>query len=243
MADTTDLPARLGLLHTLDLVLRGSAVDETASGPARVHSRNRRLIGLALLLGAIYGASLGAYGLCHHGDRPALQMLCAALKLPLLFGLTLLVTFPSLYVFATLMKSPLGGMAALRQLLSAVVVHLAVLASLGPVFAFFAVSTESYPFLLLLHVLFCAVGGLLSLRVLHRNAKAQLQKEPDSKPPPGQRLLTVWCLLYGTVGAQMGWLLRPFLGEPGQPFAWFCPREGSVLTGLFSALSRLLHHG
>src|SRR5262245_54083094 len=241
MADEAILPSRRGLFRTLDAVLRGGCADESGLASAGVRERCRRLLILGLLLGAIYGASLGAYGLCHRGDRPLLQVLSAALKLPLTFGLTLLVTFPSLYVFATLMKSPLGGLATARQLLVAIVVHLAVLASLGPVFAFFAASTESYPFLLLLHVLFCAIGGLISLVVLQKGTALMLRREPAAPPQPGRGLLTLWCLLYGIVGAQMGWLLRPFLIQPGHAFTWLCPRESNVFAFLFATWVDLLN--
>jgi hypothetical protein len=232
MANRETATLRSSLLATLDAVLRGGCTDEAALAAERIRGGSRRLLGLGLLLGGTYGASLGAYALCHAGSLPALQLLSATLKLPLLFGLTLLVTFPSLYVFATLMRSPLGGLGILRLLLVAIVVHLAVVASLGPVFAFFAASTESYPFLLLLHVLFCAIGGVISLVVLRRSAAAAFRLDPEAPPPQRHRLLALWCLLYGTVGAQMGWLLRPFLGAPGHPFTWLAARESNVFAAL-----------
>lgn len=240
MAEAESLPPRVGLFRTLDAILRGEWKDESGLAPARVRERCRRLLVLGLLLGAIYGVSLGAYGLTHRGDQPLLQALSAGVKLPLTFGLTLLVTFPSLYVFATLMRSPLGGLGTVRQLLVAIVVHLAVLASLGPVFAFFAASTESYPFLLLLHVLFCTIGGFISLVVLQRGIAALLRRDPAARPQPGQRLMLLWCFLYGTVGAQMGWLLRPFLIAPGHGFTWVCARESNVFAFLITTWGDLL---
>ena len=41
-----------------------------------------------------------------------------------------------------------------------------------------------------------------------------------------------WILLYGLVGAQMGWVLRPFVGRPGLEFSWFRPRESNVFQGI-----------
>jgi uncharacterized membrane protein YozB (DUF420 family) len=242
MANQEAGTVRSGLFHTLDAVLRGGTADGGGLAQDHVRAGSRRLLGLGLLLGVIYGASLGAYDLCHGGSRPALQLLSAAVKLPLTFGLTLLVTFPSLYVFATLMRSPLGGLGLLRLLLVAIVVHLAVLASLGPVFAFFAASTESYPFLLLLHVLFCAIGGLVSLVVLQRATTVALRKDPAAQQQQRHRLLSMWCLLYGTVGAQMGWLLRPFLLAPGHDFSWLCARESNFFAALFTVWRDLLNH-
>ncbi len=168
---------------------------------------------------------------------------------------------------------PLGFRDTLRLLLIAIVVHLAVIASLAPVFAFFAASTRSYAFMLLLNVAFFAIGGLLGFMVLRRAthlmfattrspaaarepAAAAAGDEPGAPetphpaPPPfprpshgdqARRVLRVWCLVYGVVGAQMGWLLRPFLGAPELPFAWFRPLEDNFFIGVMRALGALFH--
>ena len=39
------------------------------------------------------------------------------------------------------------------------------------------------------------------------------------------RLFRIWLILYAFVGIQMGWVLRPFVGAPGQPVQFF--REDS----------------
>jgi hypothetical protein len=53
----------------------------------------------------------------------------------------------------------------------------------------------------------------------------------------GLRIFRFWLIAYAMVGAQMGWLLRPFIGSPDTPFTWFRAREGSfflaVLTHLY----------
>lgn len=233
------LPDGPSWLGRLDAVLRGGYTTAPAIAEGRVDVDVRQLGRLGLGLGAVYGASLGAYGLCHDGDQPWLQLLSSMLKLPLLFLLTLLVTFPSLYVFAALLRSPLGRLATLRLLLIAVVVDLAVLASLGPVFAFFAASTQSYQFLLLLNVVFCGAAGLVSLLVLRRATRAMFADLQAPQQQSGRRLLLLWCGVYGTVGAQMGWLLRPFLGAPGQPFELLRAREASFFEAVLHAVRGL----
>ncbi|MBD3882448.1 actin-binding WH2 domain-containing protein [Phormidium tenue FACHB-886] len=47
-----------------------------------------------------------------------------------------------------------------------------------------------------------------------------LSKE-DSLQKTRLRLLQFWLLLYGLVGSQLGWTLRPFFGAPGEPFQFF----------------------
>lgn len=82
-----------------------------------------------------------------------------------------MVTFPSLYVFNALVGSRLKGGSVLRLLVAAAGVMLAVMASLGPIVAFFAVSTTSYEFMKLLNVAVGVIAGGLGmafmLRTLH----------------------------------------------------------------------------
>jgi hypothetical protein len=49
----------------------------------------------------------------------------------------------------------------------------------------------------------------------------------------------VWTLIYGVVGAQMGWILRPFVGTPNLPFTLFRQRESNFFQAFFGALGDL----
>ena len=42
------------------------------------------------------------------------------------------------------------------------------------------------------------------------------------------------------VGAQMAWVLRPFVGSPSQPFQWFRVRESSFFEAVWQAIRTLL---
>ena len=252
---------RARLLGTLDHVLRGSFLQSDTLAQGRVEVPVRRLVGLALLLGAVYGICLGSYSLFRGAEHGWLQVLASAAKVPLLFLLTLLVTFPSLYVFAALQRLPLDFGSTLRLVLLSIVVHLTVISSLGPVFAFFAASTNSYPFMLLMNVAIFTAGGLLGFTVLRRATRIMFRPANAPPPLPGaespapaparvaahaadqtRRVLGVWCFVYGVVGAQMGWLLRPFLGAPDLPFALFRPREDNVLIGVLRTIGNLFGH-
>ncbi len=155
-------------------------------------------------------------------------MLAAVVKVPLLIGLTVAVTFPSLYVFNTLFGSRLGVGPLARLVAAAVAVMLAVLAAFGPIVAFFSVSTTSYPFILLLNVVVFAVGGLFAAAYLFRAVGGR------------GRVVTVWLGVFALVGPQMGWTLRPFVGAPGLEFAWFRPRGGSFAEAVGHAVVQLV---
>ena len=46
-------------------------------------------------------------------------------------------------------------------------------------------------------------------------------------------------LLFGLVGVQMGWVLRPFIGDPDRPFAWFRERDSNFFQAVWQALAGL----
>jgi hypothetical protein len=48
-----------------------------------------------------------------------------------------------------------------------------------------------------------------------------------------------WVILFGLVGAQMGWVLRPFIGNPDVPFEWIRGRESNFFQGVLHALARV----
>ena len=125
-----------------------------------------------VVLGMIYGICMGTFALFRMKGPHAWQIVASMVKIPLLFYLTLLVTLPSLYVFNALVGSRLTLGTVVRLLVASLGVMVAVLASLGPIVAFFSVSTTSYPFMLLLNVVVCTVSGALGLsfllQTLHR---------------------------------------------------------------------------
>ena len=207
------------------------------------------------------------------------------IKVPAVFYLTLLVTFPSLYVFNALVGSRLTLISVWRLLLASLAVNLAVLASLGPIVMFFSLSTKSYAFIQLLNVAVFTVAGVLGLtfllQTLHRlttsfvhpmspppNVEVKpigegestvapeiheraLQEEPSALDmPEGETLARhtrlvfgCWVVIFAVVGAQMGWVLRPFIGNPVQPFTWFRARESNFFEAVFNALQSVVGGG
>ena len=138
--------------------------------------------------------------------------------------------------------------------------HLAVLAGFGPVTTFFILCTESYAFIKLLNVLMFGIAGLISLAVLRRalhymfansaqagTAKSEQQSKSQGNSPrtargPGEHnrvrtVFGVWLVVYGVVGAQMGWVLRPFIGSPDLPFEVFRQRESNFLENLLRTIA------
>ncbi|MCA9001820.1 MAG: hypothetical protein KDB61_07850 [Planctomycetes bacterium] len=265
-----------GMLQTLDTLLRGGFTDRDRLREGKIQAPVPVLVKTALVLGACYGVMMGLYALFTWETKGTalLQMISGTAKVPLLFLLTLLVTFPSLYVVSALARTRLRAEDTGRLLLIAITVNLALLASLGTITGFFTLSTDSYPFMVLLNVVFFGVSGLAGLSFLRRTLGNLLQEdeepeteedggneaggEGDSAPvtPPRRhsyayqqqliatertrRLFAAWCVLFGIVGSQMGWVLRPFIGNPELPFQVFRARESNFLEAVLRTIGKLI---
>lgn len=170
-------------IKQLDELLRGERVRGELLAQGRVDVRLRTFIPVTIILGGAYGFFMGWYALFRGGDAASMQVVASTLKLPALFLLTLAVTFPLLYVFNAIVGRRMTFGATARVLVAAIAVNLAVAASLGPILAFFTVSTTSYPFMIVLNVALLGVAGLVSVGFLFRGlrglAHAQATREVD----------------------------------------------------------------
>ncbi len=113
------------LLSDIDQLLRGGFTRSEDLSAGKVSLPARTLMLGSLVLGCTYGAFMGIYGVTRPDNPAALQLLATTLKVPLLFLLTLVVSFPSLYVLSALAGSRLRFRATLRLLLAAIAVNLA----------------------------------------------------------------------------------------------------------------------
>jgi hypothetical protein len=58
--------------------------------------------------------------------------------------------------------------------------------------------------------------------------------------PASMLLLYIWILLFGFVGTQLAWTLRPFFGSPGAPFELFRDIGGTFYGDILRTLAALL---
>ncbi|MFN0060000.1 MAG: hypothetical protein ACKVX7_16195 [Planctomycetota bacterium] len=256
-------------LGHLDGLLRGEKTRKEQLETGEWDLPLPRCCGMAIILGVVYGVFMGIFAATDGRGEGWRQLIASAVKIPALFLLTLLVTFPSLYVFAALAGCQMGFRAVLRLLVAVIVVTLAIAASLAPILGFFTLSTTSYNFMVLLNVVLLAVAGFVGLGFL-RNALRKLMAmsyQPPAQAPRAEgaerapleerlerrmaathsvrsqdaahHIFRLWILIYCLVGAQMGWLLRPFIGSPGLPFTWFRARTSNFFAAIFDHLEKL----
>jgi hypothetical protein len=259
-----DRPHGFLWVREVDRLLRGDATQLAALKEGGLTVPSDRLQLAIVLLGMGYGLCMGTFGLLRGESAFVFQFIAGMVKVPALFLLTLLVTFPSLYVFNSLVGSRLSAVALWRLLTSSVALTMAVLASFGPIVAFFSLSSTSYSFMLLLNVFMFGIAGFLGLkfllRTLHRLTISQGTPDPvppviaqdsstegpldaSATPLRGRQVKLVfgcWIMAFAMVGAQMGWLLRPFIGCPNQPFSFFRARESNFFEAVWHHLTHLM---
>ncbi|GID30194.1 hypothetical protein [Paractinoplanes brasiliensis] len=64
---------------------------------------------------------------------------------------------------------------------------------------------------------------------------------PVGQPtPPSMTLLYIWILLFGFVGTQLAWTLRPFFGSPNMKFSLYRDIDGNFYAEIFRTIADLL---
>ncbi|SCG80368.1 hypothetical protein GA0070609_6397 [Micromonospora echinaurantiaca] len=310
----------------------------------------RMLVSSAVAL-ACYGAVLGAF-------HSALMALTSAVKLPLLFLVTLVICLPTLYLFNLVFGARLSVRQSVALVMVAITVTSMLAVAFAPISLFFLITAPDYGFFKLLNVAILTLSAVVGLRFLtggmqvlnehgllapatagqaanaatpaaqavpaqaaptsveaaqpapavaepvpagaavsgtavaangstpaaDGSAPATTQPAPAQPAPvaqpalvgqpalvpagypagmlppgypqrpwgtpparrgePGQRpasmtLLYIWILLFGFVGTQLAWTLRPFFGDPGQGFALFRSIDGNFYAEILRTIGNL----
>lgn len=222
-----------GLIGQVELLLRNRYrfFVEIRDG-IDVRPKIQAMIVYAALFLAVFGAVIGS-------ENSVLQAVSSAVKLPLLFLLTLLVCFPTLYFFNTIFEASLGVSQNLALLLTAIVMTSIVLLAFAPVVVFFMLTTSSYQFFKLLNVGIFAVAGWVGIRQLGQGMQMLTANDRRGARTRG-RVLFLWILIYAFVGSQLAWTLRPFFGAPGLPFELFRNLGGNFYANIFASVGEVL---
>ena len=205
---------------------------------------------VSMVMAGLYGAVMGATNLLQGSEmllrHKLLMILVTAVKVPVLYLLTLAIILLPIYVSNAFVGARLQFRQMLALLLTSVAIMATLLASMATVAFFFALTSRTYDFIKLLHVLFFAYAGLAGLGYLARGLKAisaPLQRSSSERGTirhTPQWLFLGWLLLYMFVGTQLAWVLRPFVGSPTEKFQVFRPRYGNFYESVFHSWDRLM---
>ncbi len=181
---------------------------------------------------AIYGGIIGA-------SSSWQQALASMVNLPALYLMTLMICLPTLYFFNVFFGSrkPFGQYVAL--LLSAMAVISVLLFSFAPItLLFMTTTTNNYQFFKLLNVIIFSLTGFLGIKFFYEAMQAFSENELVGQETR-EKILQLWLILYGLVGCQLGWTLRPFFGNPGMPFELFREMGGNFYLDILRALGEI----
>lgn len=182
----------------------------------------------SMIAAAIFGATLGAYG------QSAAPIVSSALKVPLLLVGSAALCFPTFHVLQVL-RAPkalsLWQSAALQTTsLSATAVIWAAFSV--PLF-FLVGTTQHYTLAQFLALAVGAAGGVVGLSRLLAGCRKLCG---DDQGRAGAKSLLLYFAIHSLVGAQLAWVLRPFIGSPSLGFQLFRDLDGNIFGHILTML-------
>ncbi|HEV3027519.1 MAG TPA: hypothetical protein VG457_08090 [Planctomycetota bacterium] len=194
----------------------------------RRECRASRLIAWAALSSAGFGAAVGSYA-------GRWQIAYDAVKMPVYLLGTLAISFAAMHLFAARELRPRETFAVAIETVALTAV---VLGALAPIVWLVSVSLPLHPglrnpgsergyrILILLLTGSVAAGGLAGVARLHSRLHSL-------------RLTGVWVLLYQFVGAQMSWLLKPWVSHTGTADR-FLPLRDNLRGNFYESVYRII---
>ncbi|MGB3693210.1 MAG: hypothetical protein WA865_21550 [Spirulinaceae cyanobacterium] len=197
----------------MDFLRNRSQFLDNLDKEAKLEKYTVALLICSSLFFAIYGAIIGSFS-------GWLQMLASAVKLPALYLLTLIICLPTLYFLDVISGSKRTFNQYLALLLAGMAIISVTLLGLAPVTLFFRISINDYTFFKLWNVAIFIFTGLVGVTFFYRST-IYLGRSEERSPERSKQIIKPWLFLYGLVGSQLGWVLRPFFGSPDRPFQLF----------------------
>ncbi len=183
------------------------------------------------LCSALYGIIIGSF----HSIQQAIS---SGVKLPILYILTNIICFPTLYVFCAIY----GGKKNIGQyfvlLLSSLTSMGILLVAFAPITLFFMSTTDHYQFFKLLNVSIFTITGVMGLIFFSKGMMHFAKNDKEKKKI--RIIVKLWIILFAFVGSQLGWTLRPFFGTPDLPFELIRELKGNFYLNIIEALMEIL---
>ena len=180
-----------------------------------------KILHLLILITLGFGIFGGVAGLSGRTLGPSLL---GIVKLPTLFFISGLICLPTLYYFSVLFGSRLRFLQMITLILTSQAVAAVLALGVTPISLLFLLSGTDANFLVLLNVGALGLCAALGLIFLVQGALYANETEPPEQTTfggwiklfvrGGMRSLVLlgWLLLYGLIGAQLSYALRPFFG-------------------------------
>ena len=142
---------------------------------------------LMIAFSFIYGIVMGSY-------NGLMQAISSGLKLPLMLSLSVLVSFPELYILQHILGSKLGFRQMLHMILAGFVMIGLIMVSFAPLVIFFLVTGDNYAFLKLLHVGIFGLAGFFGMKTILDALKYSCE-EKKVYPKIGVVVCRIWIVI------------------------------------------------
>jgi hypothetical protein len=191
-----------------------------------------RLMLCIILCGGVYGAVMGTFG-GFAGDHPW-QALYSTVKVPILIAVSFVLCLPFFFILNALLGLAEDFRQAIAALLQTQAVVTIALVSLAPYTAVWYCSTTRYEPALLFNAGIFAIASFSGQAILQKLYRPLILRNARHRI-----MLRLWIVLYAFVGIQMGWVLRPFVGDPRHPVRFF--RDGAF-SNAYVVVGQLIWH-
>ena len=187
----------------------------------------------SIIFFAIFGFIIGI-------NHSVAQAISSTIKVPILFIITSIITFPSLYFFLAI----LGLKQNVYQLASFILVCLTIISGVMAVFApisfFFLITTSSYEFYKLMNVVIFAIAGFVGTYIFYKNLNLIIIKTVEEQFQKRIRIfLRLWLLMFGFIGAQLSYSISPFFGNFNMDFMFFNDNHTDFFSDILHSIENL----
>jgi hypothetical protein len=191
---------------------------------------------IVTICSVFFGASLTTYVMFMPGNPYIMQVVASCIKVPaLLFLCPLIALYPTL-LLSKVFDSNMGAYAILKASFSCIVAIAICLALCAPFIAILN-SFGNYTIVIFASYGAFALAGLVGCVAFYLKLKSA--GVPSSSPKSALRISAIWLVLFGLIGAEVGWSIRPFVGWTGQPFEWIRPDSTQIWDQLIAETQNL----
>jgi hypothetical protein len=214
-------------LAWVDLLLRDRAALLAAIEREDDLASLSRAMALTVIVAAgAFGAALGA-------QRGGIQILLAALKLPLGLLLTAAICTPSITAMRRVLLRTGSLRADAARVLASLALSSLVASALAPLVLLAVCAESGYHRVIVVGTMCGAIAGAAGLGLFARSLR-------DLETEVRRFLLVTALTTFGAVGMQGAWTLRPYVTRPKSPVVLVRPIQGNFLDAAVTSVESAL---
>lgn len=207
-------------------------IEQGISG--KLHAKTTlQLILLSATAIAIFGFILG----CNHSIA---QAFITAVKLPIIFLLTAAICYPTLYLFLSLLGLGYSLKQLAHFLLLCIALNSVILIAFAPISTFFLITNSGYGVFKMVNVGIMAIGGFTGLYIFKKYLFIKAPEDWNHKyRHRAKTFVSLWLLMYGMIGANLGFYLSPVFGIPGKAIMFITDSSENFFSHLLHFITTL----